>query len=61
MIHADIVLEQTGDNVLTREYVKIDLAVAARLAPVLLRCKMAIAPPPCAGEGLERGGLAKEA
>jgi hypothetical protein len=43
MIHADIVLEQTGDNVLTGESEKTDLAVAARLAPDLLRCKMAIA------------------
>jgi hypothetical protein len=42
MIHADIVLKQTGENVLTGGAIVTVRIVAARLAPVLLRCKMGI-------------------
>jgi hypothetical protein len=42
MIHADIVLKQTGENVLTGGAIYTVRIVAARLAPVLLRCKMGI-------------------
>jgi hypothetical protein len=42
MIHADIVLKQTGEKVLTGGAIVTVRIVAARLAPVLLRCKMGI-------------------